>query len=146
MFDIFCFLFVIHKCDLNALFTLFSLQIGPFHLCSTFFQGMITPTDHPVSTFIYLKGCHRSFLYFAFYWFSHILLRLICYHFHCHHSIAYITILKQFLQLPLGKSQDFLILEYAALEGACCNTVGNKTIQMFGSFGLWIEYIFWLNG
>ena len=25
-------------------------------------------------------------------------------------------------------------------------TVGNKTIWMFGSFGLCIEYIFWLNG
>ena len=25
-------------------------------------------------------------------------------------------------------------------------TVGNKTIWMFGSFGLYIEYIFWLNG
>ena len=26
------------------------------------------------------------------------------------------------------------------------NTVGNKSIRMFGSFGLCIEYIFWLNG
>ena len=25
-------------------------------------------------------------------------------------------------------------------------TVGNKTVQMFGSFGLCIEYIFLLNG
>ena len=25
------------------------------------------------------------------------------------------------------------------------STVGNKTIQMFGSFGLCIKYIFWLN-
>ena len=25
-------------------------------------------------------------------------------------------------------------------------TVGNKTVWMFGSFGLWIKYIFWLNG
>ena len=26
------------------------------------------------------------------------------------------------------------------------HTVGNKTVRMFGSFGLCIEYIFWLNG
>ena len=32
-----------------------------------------------------------------------------------------------------------------AYETTSPHTVGNKTIWMFGSFGLCIEYIFWLN-
>ena len=38
------------------------------------------------------------------------------------------------------------ILWWLRLHGLLGVTVGNETIQIFGSFGLCIEYIFWLNG
>ena len=35
---------------------------------------------------------------------------------------------------------------YLSTQNLTLPTVGNKTIWMFGGFGLCIEYVFWLNG
>ena len=44
--------------------------------------------------------------------------------------------------LPTKDSNTMLAEKMQAIS----YTVGNKTVWMFGSFGLCIEYIFWLNG
>ena len=40
-----------------------------------------------------------------------------------------------------GVKEGLIFTKNNLLRNVIC-TVGNKTVQMFGSFGLWIEYIF----